>query len=288
MMIAVTFLAAFAILSAEAQQSVSISLLLPDGLFYPSPPLQPPTFVGQVTVTRSTTYYTLDCNGPTSFNPGDCTDGSYTFLEISSNTQYLVESISDFLEAAPASGTGAASSSTYEVLQIWTINCGPSPFGTSSGAVCTSTYTADEDTTSIYTTTSTESSFYPVFFTVAAGYSQASSTVATSATPSPSPAAPTAKSTNTSTTTAHPALGPSSKVGIGLGVPLGACAFAGVALLLYRHGKHKERSRMSQMGKLAPPAGFAFASDGKRLSEAGMAGQTLGRQPPVYSMEMQG
>lgn len=115
----------------------------------------------------------------------------------------------------------------------------------------------------------------------------ASSTAGTSAAPSPTSSVPTAKPTTT-TTTAHPSLGPSSKVGIGLGVPFGACALAGVALLLYRYGKHKERSRLSQMGNLAPLGGFTSGTEGKKMSEAGVDSRMLGRQPPVYSMEMQG
>ena len=71
-------------------------------------------------------------------------------------------------------------------------------------------------------------------------------------------------------------------------MPLGACALAGVALLLYRHGKHKERSRVKQMGNLAPPGGFASGSEGKKVSDGGGAVGAVGRQPPVYSMEMQG
>lgn len=165
-----------------------------------------------------------------------------------------------------------------------TIDCNPLASGS---ATCTTTYTDDEDNTSM--TANVESSLYSVIFTVAAGYTAASSTVSTTATPSPTPSAPTAKPTSTSTSTStastNPTLSPSAKLGIGLGVPLGACAFAALALLLYRHGKHKERSRMSQMGNLAPPGGFVVGSEGKRVAEAG---QTMGRQPPVYSMEMQG
>ena len=173
-----------------------------------------------------------------------------------------------------------------------TIDC--SPLGSSGSATCTTTYPDGEPNTftasvsdPVYST-NIESTLYSVIFTTAAGYS-----AATSATPSPTSPVPTVKSTTTpppkhSSTTANPSLGPSFKVGIGLGVPLGACAFAGLALLLYRHGKHKERSRMSQMENLAPPSAFTTGSDTKRLSDAGLAGQTLGRQPPVYSMEMQG
>lgn len=166
-----------------------------------------------------------------------------------------------------------------------TINCSPSPLATASTAICLSTYGPYPESIP----TNIESSLYPIAFTVAVGYGQASSTSATSKTPLPSPSSPTPNPTITSTAaTAHPALNPSSKVGIGLGVPLGACALAGVALLLYRHGKHKERSRMTQMGNLAPARDFVSESDAKKLADAGAAEQMLGRQPPVYSMEMQG
>ena len=78
---------------AEAQQGVSTSLLLPGGLFDFLPSFKPPTFVGEVTVIASNTYYTLDCfaGGAASyFLPGDdCEDRSYTFSYISASTQYL-------------------------------------------------------------------------------------------------------------------------------------------------------------------------------------------------------
>ena len=176
------------------------------------------------------------------------------------------------------------------------INCN---LGTSGSATCTTTYTDDGE----YTTgsmlgsfieppyiTNIESSLYTVFFTEAIGYSAATST----ATPAATSSAPTARSTSTlshgpsSAATAHSFLGLSSILGIGVGVPLGACAIAGLAFLLYRHGKHKQRSRMNQNGNLAPPTALASGSDGKHFSDAGMPGETLGRSPPVYSMEMQG
>ena len=91
MITSIALLAALVVLSAEAQQLVSTSLLLPNLLFDPEPPLQLPTFVGRVTVTRSTTYYTVGCNGSPSFSPGVCADSSYTFFETSSITKYLLE-----------------------------------------------------------------------------------------------------------------------------------------------------------------------------------------------------
>ena len=175
-----------------------------------------------------------------------------------------------------------------------TINCGP--VGYSNIATCTSTFlsniedpgdevSADESASNaIYSTViqiGTESSLYPVFFTSDLG-NPASST----ATPGGKPNYPTPSPTSgPASSAAHDT---AAKVGIGLGIPLGACALALLALLLYRHGKHKERSRISQMENLARPEGFASGSDGKRLSVAGAAGQTFGRQPPVYSVEMQG
>lgn len=93
-MIAVCLFAAFAILClVEAQQTVLTSLLLPDSLFYIGQSFKPPTFVGQVTVIRSTTYYTLDLGtgaAASHFIPGEVySDGSYTFSEFSASTQYL-------------------------------------------------------------------------------------------------------------------------------------------------------------------------------------------------------
>lgn len=171
-------------------------------------------------------------------------------------------------------GAAASSQEDIPLTVSTTINCGP--VGTSSSATCTTTFSDVDDSdytgTPIETLyfTGIESSLYTVFFSTASGYST------TSATPSPTSSAPTATSTSSPkpspTAPAHPSLGPSAKVGIALGVPLGACAVAGLALLLYRHGKHKERSRMSQMGNLAPPEGFASGSDGKRLSVAGAGG----------------
>ena len=90
-MIAVPFFAALAILCCASADSVSTSVLLPDGLFYPSP--TPQDFVGEVTVTSSATYYTLNCALASNFaNLGEdcCSDNSYTFSESSANTQYIL------------------------------------------------------------------------------------------------------------------------------------------------------------------------------------------------------
>ena len=171
-----------------------------------------------------------------------------------------------------------------------TINC--SPLDTSGSATCTTTFIDEGISTDTEIESGVESTLYPVIFTAAAGYNTASSTTATPARPSPTSSAPTPNSTAnpspTNTTTINSSLTRSSKIGIGLGVPFGACALAGVALLLYRHGKHKERSRRNQMGNLAPPGGVFSDSEGKKMAEAAVDSQILGRQPPVYSMEMQG
>lgn len=96
MMIAIAFLAAIAILRCASADTISTSLLLPDDLFESGQAFQMPTFVGQVTVTRSTTYYTLDCSAggaATYFYPGvdGCSGLSYTFSEMSASTQYVIE-----------------------------------------------------------------------------------------------------------------------------------------------------------------------------------------------------
>ena len=108
-MTAVAIFATFAILccsSTDGASTVSTSILLPDGLFttllptpkqiiFEGPTVQQITFEGQVTVTRSTTSYILNCNAggaSLSFDPGqDCSKGSYTFTEISASTMYFSE-----------------------------------------------------------------------------------------------------------------------------------------------------------------------------------------------------
>ena len=95
-MIAVAFFAAAAILYRTSAENVSTSLLLPNDLFFFDPSFKPPTFVGQVTVIMSTTYYTLDCSagGAATYFTPDCDDtssGSYTFSEVSASTQYLYD-----------------------------------------------------------------------------------------------------------------------------------------------------------------------------------------------------
>ena len=95
-MTVVAFFAAVAILCRAADDSVTTSLLIPDGLFNTGQPFEKPTFVGQVTVTKRTTFYTLDCSAggaATYFYPGyyACNANSYTFSEVSASTQYLYE-----------------------------------------------------------------------------------------------------------------------------------------------------------------------------------------------------
>ena len=92
----VALFAAVAILCCAADDSVTTSLLIPDGLFTTDRSFEKPTFVGQVTVTRSITFFTLDCSAggaATYFYPGvyGCTENSYTFSEVSASTQYLLE-----------------------------------------------------------------------------------------------------------------------------------------------------------------------------------------------------
>ena len=94
-MIALNFLAIAAVLRGALADVVTTSLLLPSGLFT-NQPFKKPAFVGQVTVTRNTTYYTVDCYAAgiaTCFNPGQdqCYDSSYTFSENSASTQYLLD-----------------------------------------------------------------------------------------------------------------------------------------------------------------------------------------------------
>ena len=83
------------ILCCAADDSVTTSLLIPEGLFI-TDRFEKPTFVGEVTVTSSTTFYTIDCSAGgagTYFYPGGdgCDDSSYSFSEVSATTQYLYE-----------------------------------------------------------------------------------------------------------------------------------------------------------------------------------------------------
>ena len=66
------------------------TFVLPDQLFYPYP--DSTTFVGQMTINSSTTYYTVNCGQDDSnFIPYPCSDGpSYTFSASSATTQYLI------------------------------------------------------------------------------------------------------------------------------------------------------------------------------------------------------
>ena len=95
MIIAVAFFTAVAILCRASADIVTTSLLLPNGLFDPVPsfPLSP--FLGQVTVTKSTTYYILDCSNGADpgFYPGNegCSGPSYTFSESSASTRYIID-----------------------------------------------------------------------------------------------------------------------------------------------------------------------------------------------------
>ena len=95
-MTVVAFFVAAVILFCAADDSVTTSLLIPNGLFDTDDSFEKPTFVGQVTVTSSTTFYTLDCfagGAGTYFYPGNdgCDDSSYSFSEVSASTQYLYE-----------------------------------------------------------------------------------------------------------------------------------------------------------------------------------------------------
>ena len=95
-MTVVAFFAAVAILCCAADVSVTTSLLIPDILFTTDHAFEKPTFVGEVTVSSSTTYYYLDCSAggaETYFYPGnnECDDNSYAFSEVSASTQYLYE-----------------------------------------------------------------------------------------------------------------------------------------------------------------------------------------------------
>ncbi|KAF6224422.1 hypothetical protein HO133_010999 [Letharia lupina] len=284
---AVVFYIVLALIGHASASIVSTNVLLPAWLFNPEP--TGATFTGQISTSLGTTYYTLDCNYEfTNFvgQGGQCRYNGYTFSATSSTTAYVLSSVS----LAKSDG----SNSLQAFQQAITIHCGP--VGYANIASCTSTYlsniedpedeiTADESASNaIYSTViivGPESTLYPFFFTSSSN--NAASSTATPrgmpTNPMPSPASGPASSAT------H---GTAAKVGTGLGVPLGACVLAGLALLLYRHAKHKERSRLSQMGNMASVGGLAMELEGKRISDTALANKMHGRQPLVYSMELQG
>lgn len=98
-MAAIAFFVAIGLLCYASAENVSTPLLLPNGLFngfngffYGDLTIQ--TFIGQMAVTDSTTYYTLDCGSTaSSFWPGPdgcINSNSYTFSASSANTRFLM------------------------------------------------------------------------------------------------------------------------------------------------------------------------------------------------------
>lgn len=98
-MAAIATLMAVALLRYASAQNITKTLILPDGLFSPTP--APQTFVGQMSVSDHATFYTLDCGNWSAtaiadwinFWPGTygCTNSnSYTFSADSANTEFLL------------------------------------------------------------------------------------------------------------------------------------------------------------------------------------------------------
>ena len=93
-MSAVAFLTLVAILCEASAQNVTTSLIIPNGLFNPTP--RPQTFLGEATVSGHATYYTLNCGDyrdpDVNFWPGEygCPDNSYTISADTANTQFLM------------------------------------------------------------------------------------------------------------------------------------------------------------------------------------------------------
>lgn len=94
-MVATLFIVAVALLWHVSAEKISTSLLVPNGLILS--PVGPITkFTGEMTVTDTTTYYTIDCDSSPAFWPGpdacnvNDTGKSYTFSASSATTRFLM------------------------------------------------------------------------------------------------------------------------------------------------------------------------------------------------------
>ncbi|KAL9137311.1 MAG: hypothetical protein Q9175_001492 [Cornicularia normoerica] len=292
-MAAIAFLVAIGLLCYASAENVSTPLLLPNGLFngfngFLFSDLTIQTFIGQMAVTDSTTYYTLDCGSTAiSFWPGPdgcINSNSYTFSASSANTRFLMPNV--------------------------TINCGPTNTASTAHCVYTTLYNSESKgdisitSPTIVTqhSTETDSTLYPVFFPTTAAaaattslISEASSISTTNLGPTitPPPTVSSSPPTSTPTTapTTHSTLSTGSKAGIGIGVPIGVFALAGIALLLYRHNKNEQRWRLGQMNNLVPLENVAGEfEEGKHVPVPDNSGvyEMDGRQSPTQCPELEG
>ncbi|KAL9064798.1 MAG: hypothetical protein Q9161_008653 [Pseudevernia consocians] len=299
-MAAIAILMGLALLRYVSAQNNTTTLLLPDGLFNPSP--YPQTFVGEMTVTGHATYYTLNCAD-------------------SANTRFLLPTYN--LGQDPFYNTDIVPTwlenfnQTRHVLKhnSLTVNCAPLNTNNTANCAWTSLYNNENanDKSIISSTivtgssTSPESSLYTVIFTVPGAAAAAATPLNPTASPtntnpvapkttasdpptSPSPS-PSPSTATTNPPAAHAGLSPGSKAGIGVGVPLGVCALSGLALLFHLHRRHQRRSRLSQTENLMPyevcsPVEFE-RKDNVAAAENGGVYEMPGRQSPVQSPELE-
>ena len=216
-MAAIIAIVTVALLYRVSAENFSTTMILPD-LFFAAANTR--SFSGEMTVTASTTYYTLNCEPDNyAFWPGPigCNDYSYTFSASSATTQYQM----------PDYNLGGGYPFTIAPLQSFnqtvTIDCGPPNLNSTAQCMYTSLYNNEnaDDKSIISPTIVTktdlkyESALYAVFFitttsnTTAAAAAAAAissplnfvpSSTATTATNLPS-AIPSSLSTSTTTTT---------------------------------------------------------------------------------------
>ena len=209
---AIAFLMAMAIVflhyaSAENQTS---TFIIPDMLFQDPEPM---TFYGQMSISSSTTYYTVDCKPnqkKLDFWPLESDCISYSFSASSGTTQYLIPNIELSISYQGVLSTVATRLQNF--TQTLTVNCGPlESFRTSINCTNISLYNnEDKNDHSIispaFVTQSTiyaASSTYPVIFTDP-------NAAATAAAPQNSLASPTTPPSTTRRQTDEPTITPPS------------------------------------------------------------------------------
>ncbi len=202
-MAAIIVIVTLALLYRVSAENSSTTMILPD-FFFAAPNTR--TFSGEMTVTGSTTYYTLNCD-PNNYDfwpgPIGCNEYSYTFSASSAITQYLMVDVN----------LGGGYPFTIAPLQSFnqtvTIDCGPLNPVSTAHCMYTSLYNNEnaDDKSIISPTIVTktnlkyESALYAVFFTTTTSTTIAA--VAAAAAIS-TPLNSVASSTATTTTTNPP------------------------------------------------------------------------------------
>lgn len=205
-MAATIVIVAIALLYRVSAENFSTTMILPD-FFFAAPNAR--SFSGEMTVTGSTTYYTLNCE-PSNYDfwpgPIGCNDYSYTFSASSAITQYLMPDIN----------LGGGYPFTVAPLQSFnqtvTIDCGPLNPVSTAQCMYTSLYNnenADDKSIispNIVTKTNLkyESALYAVFFTTTTSTTTAAAAADAAAAAISTPLNFVASSTATTTTIPSP------------------------------------------------------------------------------------